>query len=120
MRAYLFNKGKNADSLPPTSDALKLHISRAHYQTTVWLNAAVPFSEHMDLEICGWEPDPHNNQLTEPKLLLLEPVPKVCTELLQCTCKKKTQEDANADKTILHAFRLWISYMWQSTDFLED
>ena len=37
MRVYLFNKGKDADSLPPTSDALKLHINWAHYQTTVWL-----------------------------------------------------------------------------------
>ena len=29
-RIFLFNKGKDADSLPPTSEASKLHISRAH------------------------------------------------------------------------------------------
>ena len=51
-----------------------------------------------DLETCGWDPDPYSNQL-KPKLLLLEPVPKVCT------CKNPVpQEDANADKTILHVF----------------
>ena len=35
MRVFLFNKGKDPDSLPPTFDALKLHINRAHYQTIV-------------------------------------------------------------------------------------
>ena len=35
MRVFLFNKGKDSDSLPPTYDALKPHINRAHYQTTI-------------------------------------------------------------------------------------
>ena len=77
MRVYLFSK-----ELSPTSDALKLHISRTHYQTTVWLNTTVPAQERMDPETCGWEPDPYNSQL-KPNHLLVEPVPKVCTELLQ-------------------------------------
>ena len=64
MRVFLFNKGKNTDSLPPTSEALKLHISQAHYQTTVWLNATVPSPKRMNPETCGWEPDPYCNQLT--------------------------------------------------------
>ena len=79
----MFNKGKNLDSLPPTSDALRLHLGRAYYQTNIWLYASVP---HPD-EANGWERDPYSSQL-KPKLLLLEPVPKICTELLrECSCK---------------------------------
>ncbi|KAH3807474.1 hypothetical protein DPMN_135814 [Dreissena polymorpha] len=29
----------NLDFLPPTNDALELHIKRANYQTKIWLNA---------------------------------------------------------------------------------
>ena len=54
MRVYMFNKGKDADSLPPTSEASKLHIGRAHYQTSVWLNAIVP-SPAITLK-CTWWP----------------------------------------------------------------
>ena len=50
MRVFLFDKGKYPDSLPPTSDALKLHISRAHQQTIIWLNATVPSPERIDPE----------------------------------------------------------------------
>ena len=81
MRVILFHKGKDPDSLPPTHDALKLHINRAHYQTTIWINATVPTTERIDPETCGWERDPYSNHL-KPKLLLLEPIPKVWTELL--------------------------------------
>ena len=50
------------------------------------MNATVPTPERTDPETWGWELDPYSNQL-KPKLLLLEPIPKVCTELLQCGCK---------------------------------
>ena len=99
MRVFLFNKGKDADSLP--SEALKLHISRAQYQTTVWLNATVPSPERMDPETCGWEPDFYSNQL---KAFALEFVPNVCRSCCNALAKPVPQEDANADKTILHAF----------------
>ena len=77
-RVTLFNKGKDPDSIPSTSDALRLHMGRAHYQTNIWLNATVPPAQN------GLTPkrDPYSSQL-KPKLLLLE---QVCTELLQCSC----------------------------------
>ena len=81
-RVTLFNKGKDPDSIPPTSDALRLHMGRAHYQTNIWLNATAPPPERLDAEAYGWERDPYSSQL-KPKLLLLE---QVCTELLQCSC----------------------------------
>ena len=104
LMVFLYNKGKDPDSLPPTSDVLKLHISQAHYQTSVWLNATVPSPEGMDPETCGWERDPYSNHF-KSKLSVLEPIPKVCTELLQCGCKPVPQGDINADQTKSHAFR---------------
>ena len=86
MKVFLFNKGKDPDSLPPTNDELKLHINREHFRTTIWMNATVPTPERIDPETCGWKRDSYSNQL-KSKLLLLEPTPKVCTELLQCGCK---------------------------------
>ena len=56
-RHDLFQKGKKAlEMLPPTSDALELHMSRANYQAKVWLQAnkadvVVPVTE----ETGGWQ-----------------------------------------------------------------
>ena len=65
MRVFLFNKGKDPGRLSSTFGALKLHIRRAHYQTTIWLNVTVPSPEHIDAETCACLRD----QL-KPKLLL--------------------------------------------------
>jgi hypothetical protein len=40
-RDLMFVKSKSPESLPPTSDALKLHIERAHFQASVWKQANV-------------------------------------------------------------------------------
>jgi hypothetical protein len=40
-RDLMFGKSKSPESLPPTSDALKLHIERAHFQASVWKQANV-------------------------------------------------------------------------------
>ena len=69
MQVFLFNKGKDPDRLPSTSGALKLHIRRAHYQTTIWLNVSVLSPEYIYPETCAWLPDPYSNQL-KPKRLL--------------------------------------------------
>ena len=55
----------------------------------------------MDHETCGWEPDPYSNQLKSNLLLSLKFVRSCCNAL----SKYVLQEDANADKTILHAFQ---------------
>ena len=51
MRVFLFNKGNDPPSLPPTHDALKLYINRAHFQTTVLMNATVPTPECIDMRM---------------------------------------------------------------------
>ena len=114
MRVFLFNKGKTPGRLPSTSGALKLHIRRAHYQTTIWLNVTVPSQEHIDAgTFAGLR-----NQL-KPKLLLFEPIPKVCTQLLQCSCKCVQQDGANVDLILVilisSVLGLWFYHRWQST-----
>ena len=37
----MFGKSKSPESLPPTSDALKLHIERVHFQASMWKQANV-------------------------------------------------------------------------------
>ena len=41
-RVILFQKGVDPEKLPPTSDALKLHIMRTHLQPMIWLKATEP------------------------------------------------------------------------------
>ena len=69
MRVLLFDKGKDPGRPPSITGALKLHIRRAHYQTTVWLNVTVRFPEHIDQKTSAWLREPYSNQL-KPKLLL--------------------------------------------------
>ena len=58
-RDLMFGKSKSPESLPPTSDALKLHIERAHFQASVWkqancCQASFAFSYNYGLELGWW------------------------------------------------------------------
>ena len=98
MRAYLFNKGKDADSLPLTSNALKLHISQAHYQTTLWLNATVPSPERMALE--AWP----LQQSIETKAFAVRTVLEFVRSCCNALAKPVPEEDANANITCIPSF----------------
>ena len=41
----LFYKGLSQESLPPTSDAVHLHIKGAHYQIKVWKQSSLPIQQ---------------------------------------------------------------------------
>lgn len=82
-RVILLKKAVRPELLPPTSDALKYHIERAHYQATVWLNATVQYPKLPMATSLGWHMV--NNQMT-PVLLSLSPVPTACTQLITCSC----------------------------------
>ncbi|CAG9818055.1 unnamed protein product [Phaedon cochleariae] len=95
-RYQLFGVVKKPEALPPTSDALRLHLLRCHYQVNVWENAHHARPEVMDPESYGWRL--HQDEYI-PILMTLEPVPKACTDILtynclshclktMCTCKK--------------------------------
>ncbi|CAH1154985.1 unnamed protein product [Phaedon cochleariae] len=82
-RYQLFGVVKKPEALPPTSDALRLHLLRCHYQVNVWENAHHARPEVMDPESYGWRL--HQDEYI-PILMTLEPVPKACTDILTCNC----------------------------------
>ncbi|KAJ4925401.1 hypothetical protein JOQ06_018133, partial [Pogonophryne albipinna] len=52
----LFRKLKaNVDTLPPTEDALSMHLKRAHYQTKVWKQSLVTHPQLPSPINCGWQ-----------------------------------------------------------------
>ena len=83
VRASMFVKGMTIEQLPPTRDALYLHIRRSHYQTLVWRQAHLQYPILPQPEIMGWKMEGH---YLVPKLTSLPPVPDACQELITCTC----------------------------------
>jgi hypothetical protein len=63
----MFGKSKSPESLPPTSDALKLHIERAHFQANVWKQANV-VKPVLPSVTMGWSLD--GDRLIKPQLNL--------------------------------------------------
>ena len=47
-------------SLPPTMEALKLNIKRAHYQTAIWKNVRMVDPVELNPEHHGWDKDTAN------------------------------------------------------------
>ena len=92
-RHDLFQKGNKAlEMLPPTSDALALHMSRANYQTKVWLQSnkadvVVPDPE----ETGGWQVTARGLEVV---WLRTPSVPSSCLELVACGCKSKCRTRA--------------------------
>ena len=83
-RTTLFSRCWSPEALPPTSDAARLHIRRAHFQAMIWkqvhlTNPTLPFPETM-----GWS---RLNDKLVPKLMTLAPVPERCDEMVNCGCK---------------------------------
>ena len=82
-RRSLFVKAKRAlEMLPPTKDALELHVARANYQAKIWINAdkAIMDSDNNKAaDTIGW---------TE-SLNGLEIVWKRLPAVPSCGCKKK-------------------------------
>ncbi|CAH3185140.1 unnamed protein product [Porites lobata] len=84
-RAALFYRCRSPEALPPTSDAARWHIARAHFQAMVWrqaheTNPTLPLPETM-----GWTKSDDGKLV--PKLMTLAPVPESCTEMITCGCK---------------------------------
>ena len=83
-RTILFKRGVAQENLPPTSDALKHHIMRAHLQTMIWLKAREPQPEIPQATDCGWKLE---SITLQPVLLTVDPVPHACLNLVSCSCR---------------------------------
>lgn len=84
-RVKLFCKGKTPQALPPTSDALNLHIKRAHYQTRVWRESVLAKPALPSPVTAGWILDQGQFR---PELMSLTPIPQSCTEIVSCGCNE--------------------------------
>ena len=85
LQNIFFRKNRTGvDSLPPTSDALTLHIQRAHYQAFVWRKALVPCPVLPKEEQSGWYQS--EDGCLVPKLLSNTPGSSKCLALTSCSC----------------------------------
>ncbi|KAK2554918.1 hypothetical protein P5673_023601 [Acropora cervicornis] len=83
-RAAAFRKvKKNLDSLPPTKDALHLHIRRANFQCMIWKKAKEPRPSLSSPEENGWF---YKEGVLKPKLMNQEEVSASCLQLAFCGC----------------------------------
>ena len=88
-RAAAFRKvKKNLDTLPPTKDALHLHIRRANFQSMIWKKAKEPRPTLARPEENGWF---LKEGVLKPQLTNQEEVSASCLQLAFCGC---TREDS--------------------------
>ena len=85
---HLFARANKPEALPSTSDALKLHIMRTHYQSLVWNNSSCAQPDLPLPTNCGWIND---GRRLIPLLMTKSPIPDACHELLSCQCKTGCQ-----------------------------
>ena len=82
---FFTQKNKSAENLPPTLDALILHLKRACYQTFIWKQACQPELNLPSPDGNGWYV---NNGVLSPEYMVKPPVPESTIELVCCKCKK--------------------------------
>ena len=51
---------KDLEKFPPTVEAARLNIKRAHYQASIWRNLSLDIVP-LDVDQCGWVKDSTNN-----------------------------------------------------------
>ena len=85
VRLKMFSKGKSSvESLPPSQDALHLHLDRANYQAFIWKKAVEPKPDCPLPTDHGWVME---SGKLKPKMTRLDRIPKNCAELVTCSCK---------------------------------
>lgn len=83
-RYVMFRKMKKVSELPPTSDALRFHIYRCHYQAQICKNAHLRDIPDEDSNHSGWRIQPNNE--FEPILSSLDAIPSTSEDLKTCGC----------------------------------
>ena len=83
-RHLLFSKSMKPETIASTSDALRFHLMRVHYQAMIWKNAHCPTPELPSPIEMGWKVGESG---LEPILMTLSPVPDSCLEMVTCACR---------------------------------
>lgn len=85
-RHVLFCKTGKPEAMCPTSDALRFHLMRVHYQTMVWRLSHTAMPDLPAPVDMGWELQDSGLQ---PVLMSQSPIPQSCSEMISCACKKQ-------------------------------
>ncbi|CAL4240631.1 unnamed protein product [Meganyctiphanes norvegica] len=82
-RLKLFLKKNNPDALPPTRDALYLHVKRAYYHSLIWKMANCPRPILPDPAEWGWE---MTDIGLKPILMIKNGIPESALKFISCNC----------------------------------
>jgi uncharacterized LabA/DUF88 family protein len=85
-RHILFSRTGKSEAMSPTSDALRFHLMRVHYQAMVWRNAHCAIPNLPDPVGNGWM---RSDGGLEPILMSLSPIPEGCLDVISCGCNKQ-------------------------------
>ena len=85
-RHLLYSKTGKPEAMAPTSDALRFHLKRVHYQSMIWRNAHCPTPEPPAPLEMGWR---LVDSELQPVLMTLSPIPDSCLEMFACSCRKQ-------------------------------
>ena len=84
-RATVRKTRKNLDSLPPTQDALQLHLRRVNHQVLIWKTALQPCPPLPNPDGNGWF---YDEGVLKPKLMTQEVISAACLQLAFCGCTR--------------------------------
>lgn len=84
LRWKLFKRSQSeAEKLPPTSDALRYHILRAHYQAMVWHHAGHAKPQLPAAYRYGWKQEGSH---FVPIITSVKPAPEAVVQTVKCRC----------------------------------
>ena len=85
-RYELFSKkGLSSEKLPPTSDALYMHIRRVNYQTYIWKSSTEPIMDLPSPLDGGWTSDKDGHLV--PLKMTQASAPEALLDFTKCSCK---------------------------------
>ena len=103
-RLLLFSKTGKPETIAPTSDAFRFHLTRVHYQVMIWRNSH-----------CRTPELPASSGM-QPVLVALSPISDSCLEMVACSCRKQCKirranarnQDCGAHQCVHASIRLMI------------
>ncbi|XP_043223670.1 uncharacterized protein LOC122382435 [Amphibalanus amphitrite] len=94
VRATLFQQGKHVATLPPTADALRLHLRRCHHQAAIW-EQALRLRPALPPRDGGWR---MVDGSLMPVLCSLPPEPTCLSNDIRCACSKACAKRCSCTK----------------------
>ena len=113
------------EALPPCRSSLKLHVTRANFQSGIWHRAIFPSPDIPCPSSHGWEVSANSINI---KWLSSKTAPEEVLELISCTCKRScTTSDCSCwaaglnctDMCTLQCVKIWRTRMMKLLTTME-